>query len=433
MDSLVNGLLHVDHIDPTPLGEARFIPGLQRQLRQELLRRRSQFLSSPVLGQVLAIAFDGEPHLDWIPFYDMPTRAIEVALKSTELGKARSISMCLSTSMGHRQQLLETLAQFDNLEQIILHVHPSIEETANNERLLQHFNSMPGSRNKKVVLTGVYSQALGEQLWLRSSHTLPQFPVLQIFTRCQTSGQRYLPYTSYVGDALIGSERFVAGLLVLFRAMIRNIAYCQVPNLVSVALASAPPSLLDFEQIEVGPLPVENYSVVPRRSAQKPEVAQEMSPMARDLFPGTWTVLISRDQEMVGAPGKTKIVPFLKYAFLKPNALVSASGYRSAWALDQLEVVGMSEFLDQTAPHVDISILQSHVSDLESLANELYSTLPSPSQRVSVLNREDALSMLDAFWDREIDIRRLLRQEMMLNPRGKTILGAHQGLAYIDS
>lgn len=149
---------------------------------------------------------------------------------------------------------------------------------------------------------------------------------------------------------------------------------------------------------EISPVPAESFAL---RDDKLPDA---ISPRIRDLELQGWSVLLTSGR---GWDPKTstaelrKYSDHIRYAMVRPRkqAIKVASPPSSRLSPDDLEVVGLKEFLAITAPHVNPELVDRRLRDVNEHLTRLAQRYTQPglqesAKLVDVLGHEEAADML---------------------------------------
>lgn len=262
------------------------------------------------------------------------------------------------------------------------------------------------------------------------------FPIQQIIFRYQinTAGNiRFQPKYVYLGDALLKPEPFAAGSLLYLRSMLPLKEDAIYPERQLFSFSSAPASLAADVRIaaEVSPILAESFAVPIMPLSRTGEVnwAAECWPRVRDLVPGGWTVIVSQEMHKEverfkhHGPNCThwKNFQFIRYAFVRvcrQRILVDQPPLTPPGP-EELEVVGLKEFLGATAPEVDPAVVDRHLRDVAEELAALWCQAPRPPGRetVSMLPQADAADLLVDFLEDARKVKKRLCVAMKGKPR----------------
>lgn len=223
----------------------------------------------------------------------------------------------------------------------------------------------------------------------------------------------------FVGDALLDAERFAVGFLSYIRAIDIDEYFvsfaCGSPTLDTFTLRSIRPTL--------SPIPTQTFITRNDKTAQSDHggVKVKLQPKVRDIELGSWALLVSL--ERFGNPEavqyKTKYprsecptqAVALRYAFIRAQRRVPANFERdseiSAGLLDELVgpasvkvVGGLQEFLRETAPHVDSSVVERLLNEMEEdLGKNKPADLAPGMKHLAVLDDENSRAVFREFFE----------------------------------
>jgi hypothetical protein len=320
--------------------------------------------------------------------------------------------------------LLETLARHKAIRDICFLQGPARANDDNSTALFSQICTSPfasallGSKN--IFITGAFSAPLRRCFWLQDPRTGDRmnspalrsaFPVQHMFVRKQfvpieeveeqdpmdydeeeeeeeeekeeeeaeegeDTNVTYWPCHFFLGDMLLGPERFVSGFLQYCRWIIED------TSLTSFVTTTSTLAVPATEHASVSPLPAENMAISRQCSSNlssSPEATADPSsgpqsaecwPLFGPLEPGSWVVVVSHDWHTTrktrktrrqylswGYPGDSLIgVPIVRYAFLRVRRRMTLPEDAAAAVLQQLAgpdfvdvVGGVEAFLRETA------------------------------------------------------------------------------------
>jgi hypothetical protein len=272
-----------------------------------------------------------------------------------------------------------------------------------------------------------------------------------MFVRCQfvdSVGRRnpkFWPGYFFLGDALLHPERLAVSFIDYVSSVLTD------RHLLSFAACS--PSLAAYNQrspgLAISPIPAENFAIPERCSVSTPstttdgsdasETQVECWPVVRDLQENSWTILVSnewyihrhvnlnRERPPWIEWGHDAEVPFVRYAFIRARRRIEINHSKSPEQLAELitpenvEVVGLKEFLQQTAPDVDPRLLDKPLEDAEQTMRDRgqwETKLPARRKYLSVLEDDKARQMLKDFLQDAAFGRDNLKRAMKAKPQG---------------
>jgi hypothetical protein len=331
------------------------------------------------------------------------------------------------------------LSQVDTLREIYFLQSPTQESDTLSAQLFEELAARPQIlRRARIMLAGAYSAALRKRFWLP---TIPKtitsymadavqvapldvFPVQQMLVRRQitTYGNIKFEYKYiHMGDALLKPERFATGFLLYLHSLVPSMDDWVNPNAQLFCFSSAPASFAvdALTAAEVSPILAENFAM-----------AAECWPRVRDLMPGGWAVIISleihahREVRWFNNPRNLPYEShFIRYAFVRAcqqRILVDLPSLTPPGP-EELEVVGLKEFLDATAPEVDPAIVDRRLHDVAEALNSRprQGTLPPGIEPVSVLSQGEAADILLEFLEDARKMKKHLRVAIEENPAGE--------------
>ncbi|KAI1412125.1 hypothetical protein F5Y13DRAFT_47659 [Hypoxylon sp. FL1857] len=356
----------------------------------------------------------------------LSAESISATLGGPGMDKVRSISLCIDSIQSTPAQLIDVLSRVDTLREIYLLQSPTRESDALSVEFFEELASRPHVLSRvNVMLAGAYSAALRQKFWLPTVSKranavqlapLEVFPVQQILVRHQINAYRHIKLDHdyvYLGDGLLKPERFAAGFLLYLSTLQPGPDDTFNSKAQLFSFSSAPASLAadPLSAAQVSPVLAESFALpiwLPRHDAR-------YWPRVRELVPGGWTVIIS--QEIHRSSGSY----YIRYAFIRPRhqPIIIDDPPPEPLSLEGLEIVGLKEFLNITAPEVDPVLIDRRLHDVaEKLASgiQYWSPLPPDVEPLSVLNLEEAAEILPEFLKDAKELNNRLREAMKENP-----------------
>lgn len=452
--SLLERISTMQSFDISLVNKLRTLPDFRIRLFRYLCERLKEksFLPPKILGTLLGIVFDAQQHLDWVSLDGLPTDAIATALETQELKAANSISLCIDTIQGTPKQLLKALSLSSSLRELYFFQGPSREDdNASTELFLELLSTSHLSLYRyKIVLTGPFSSSLSNKIWLPQTDfklNTYAFPIEYMFVRHQITGSSltnpvFLPNHFYLGDALLKPERFAAGFLQYLRSLVTGDGEMETQL---YSFACAPSTLTDMSGKEVSPIPAENFTIPVRPIKREVErmlmdglhtelghdsMLPECWPLVRDLVCGSWVVLVSKDQyrdpeairirDRNTFPWPSTQANFIRYAFVRLKTQISVESVPKNLGPEMLEVGGLKEFLQATAPEVDHDLVDQRLKELGVYISNASEQIPlGPGlEWLSVLELQDACIVLKDFLEDAVYVKGNLRLAMEDDPEG---------------
>ncbi|RWA05968.1 hypothetical protein EKO27_g9138 [Xylaria grammica] len=406
---LVDKVFDADDFDISAFNSVRALSNFQEILRRTLIKYSARLDGTQSSGKLIQLAFVDENHLG---LETLPVVSVEAIAGALSVSKnVTSISICVESLLGAPVQLINTLSERAALRKIFFLQSPTHTDCSISVRLFEELAARPWMlRRVEVMFSGAYSAALRKQPWLP---TVPRgtmddagdvvqlaplgvFPVQQMFVRRQNSGSPGDTGFSYcyahMGDALLKPERFISGFILFLRSLVS--AWWQELDMEDMksrlfSFSSAPSSLADdaATAAEISPILSESFAApidTGSNTVKRPRV--------RDLVPDGWTVMVSEEK-----PTARSQSSFVRYGFIRPHRPIAVGATPLVPpSLEELEVVGLKEFLGVMAPEVDLAVADRHLRDL---ANQITTrpyqgTLPPSVEPLSALSREDVTDVL---------------------------------------
>ncbi|KAK1976439.1 hypothetical protein LZ30DRAFT_774078 [Colletotrichum cereale] len=381
-------------------------------------------------GQLLGLAYAKQRNLDWTAFKSLSFENVAVALQSSHLEGACSLSLCIDRFQDDPETLLTTIARMDVLENVSFLQDPKRTDDEATRRLYLSVSSSPAHasllRSKRLTFTCSYSSPLMKRPWLLpdAQYAVPEaYPVQQMFVRYQaqdnddprsfTSG--WITDCFYLGDGLLKPERVATGLLAYLRGFFFGI------DEYLFSFSRAPPSFREFSSgAEISPILAEVAS--PQPSPGRPSTtdhatsAERLSSKPRRIDASTWTILVS--SERYDAPeddrpqnaqaiqarlmGHMDAARYLRYAFVRaaqssgPTDIDKSARRRDAIEPGDIEVCDLVGFLKATETNFDPSDLERELDiTAQVIARKVGGQPLRPGlERLGVLEDAVACSML---------------------------------------
>ncbi|KAI1095328.1 hypothetical protein F5B19DRAFT_441050 [Rostrohypoxylon terebratum] len=141
------------------------IPGFQIRLRQRLLARFKRLRPHRSVGQLLAVAFEGETRLNWVKLRILTATVLDAALKSDALKDATELSIRIDLTWGKLSLILDAISSAPPLRHVCFVEGQSREDDEESfifwKALL---NRQELLKRIKFTFTGAYSKALNSRL-----------------------------------------------------------------------------------------------------------------------------------------------------------------------------------------------------------------------------------------------------------------------------
>lgn len=445
---LIQRVIDLNHINESVLTEVRSIPNFKGLLRHHLIRHHSDGLarspSTQCIGQLVRLAFTHNNHLSLEQLKHFSTDLILVAwnvldrIDNDSNNKLTSVSLCVDSVQGTPAELADIISQLDTLREIYLLQNPTQECDNLSIRLLEELAARPPVLSRaKVILAGAYSSALRKRLWLPTatsssnpiaiqSALLAVFPIQHILVRHgrdlpQSSPDRYIYHSVSLYDGLLKPQQFASGFLLYLSTLLPDDYFN--PKAQVFSFSSCPASLAadPSSAAEVSPILAENFALpdsFPDDTA--------CSPLVRDLVPQGWTVVVSQEiyQLPRGMLQQQEHPYYIRYAFVRPLQHPIAVDHPpppERLGPEDLEVVGLKEFLAITSPEVDPAIIDRRLAEVQQQLATWWGNL-SNVKPLSVLTQTEAVEiLLDSLAEARRRKKRL-RELMAEDSEGKSFL-----------
>ncbi|CAH0026964.1 unnamed protein product [Clonostachys rhizophaga] len=412
MEKIVEALLVSNDMDEFNAAKDQLeaLPNCAAILKKTLLSRAGQVGKTPHSVLLLGLAYAGETHLDWAPFTNLDIADLKSAFEAGSFASVKSLNLsgtlaCLSPS-----ELPPVLSSLTCLKSLYLLNRPDRfddDETA--QAVLGLAHSDLGLALDKVVVSAVMSIAVRLRTWLPDTNdaadAIPGFPIAQLLVYHKNDATnvrgRVVPYEYFfLGDALLSPVRFVNALLRYVRAL-NSQRYISTSGsglelTACMALSSSVPGDKDIG--EVGALPAQAYRF--GKDSYHSSLSHGCYSEMRNLKPGQWTVLLSRNAGPEGfqAPADKGF----QYAFVRCKSEIKVrnpkEGERDEVVADNLEVYSLREFLDETVPSSGSTSLDPLFNQLRLQVAET-DQLPSDDAVLRCMNAGQSRDLLVKFID----------------------------------
>ncbi|KAI0977644.1 hypothetical protein F4678DRAFT_468736 [Xylaria arbuscula] len=343
--TLVESISATDVLDSSLFDEPRRLPAFKKALRRVLQERSATLRQSRSTAYLIALAFDGETHLDLARFRGLSAKTISDALETKELKHIKTLSICVDFLSSMPVDIASMLSSHLSLAEIyLLQSATRKDDEASIQTLLELFKYIdPAPHIPKIFVSGVFSAALRRQAWLPKECTAPASiaPIQCIFRR-KLSNPRLLPKkhwfwkSYYIGDGLLNPHQFAAGFLNWLRS----------PGSKLHSFTTGPPTLKDSDTagVELTPIPADTL----RATAH--------------LLPGSSHVLVSHEthwdreanerNRRTGGWEPTEFT-YVRFAFIQISNDFRVQSATPDTPLrlkkEDVSVRGLKEFLDTTA------------------------------------------------------------------------------------
>ncbi|KAG4430511.1 hypothetical protein IFR05_013997 [Cadophora sp. M221] len=426
--------MDVEKFDMSMFGDIRNIPHFQEMLQRNLLQNSAPLGNNRSASQLIRLAFADQDHLRLELLNNISVQALSAALEFSRLPGVISMSLCIESITEPSIELIDALESAVDLQEVHFLKKPDRGNDLLSGQLFEALATRPQLFSRiKFMFAGAYSTALRKRFWLPTiPERLPNdptnavqvapleiFPIQQIIVRHHIGNHYDMPKFDYkyvhVADGLLKPERFAAGFMIFLHSLdptFQNYSYNPLAHL--FAFSTAPSSLSDdpLTTAEISPILAENFTI-----------DYDGWPRMRDLVPGGWTVIVSLDQHFKTT---TRDLHYIRYAFVRSRREVIEveSAVLAPRRLDELEVVGLKEFLACTAPGIDLSLIDRRLSEVaDNIASGWnHGNLPLEVEPLSVLSQATAVGMLLDFLEDAKKQNNHLRAMMKEDPEGKSTL-----------
>ncbi|KAI1360865.1 hypothetical protein F5Y08DRAFT_348406 [Xylaria arbuscula] len=445
---LIQRAIELGKIDESILTGIRSIPNYQGLLRDHLIRQHFDALSTRTdaqsIGELVRLGFTNSGHLGLEQLTQFPAVLISIAWNTpanVDTGNNESlssVSFCVDSVQGSLAELADILSRLDNLRELYLLQKPTQECDNLSIRLLEELAARPHVlQHTKVMLASAYSCALRKMPWLpdticyNTDNTLQHallsaFPVQQILVRQgrdfpPSSPHKYIYFSISLHDGLLKPQRFAAGFLLYLVTLVPDDILNQKAQVFSFSSSPASLAADPLSAAEVSPILAENFTLPDRFPDDT-----TCSPLVHDLNPVGWTVIVTQD----ACPRSRSLVKgwqqpnYIRYAFVRPRREpIAIDESRSLESLgpENLEVVGLKEFLAITSPEIDPALVDRRIAEVQQRLAEWEENLPSDIEPLSVLMQTEAAEIL----------HESLRQARERNKRLRNFLAEdHEGVDF---
>ncbi|KAI3317203.1 hypothetical protein HD806DRAFT_515717 [Xylariaceae sp. AK1471] len=411
--ALVDSTLDTESFNMSLFDEPRQLRTFKEVLRRILPERSEKLRQSHSTAQLIALAFEGETHLDLVRYKRLSTKTISAALQMVELSQVRTLAVCVDFLLSSPAELASVLSTYPTLSEVYLLQSPTREnDEASIECLLELFKHADQNPHySKLFVSGVYSAVLRRRTWLPATNNVSasMFPVQYIFKRTQVNA-RVRPRklwnwrSHFVGDGLLKADQFAAGFL----------RWLKAPDDYLFRFAAGPPTLEDEAtlRIELTPIPAENFLW---RGYSK-----SLLPTRERFLRGSWHVLVSHEKHWdrethennvrTGAWAATEF-NYVRFAFVQVLTDLDIQAMATATTItttpgrfqrEDLAVRGLKEFLDamagaQTRGAVESEVVEKRLREMgESLARASgQGRQPDGLEVIGVMSQDDACEALN--------------------------------------
>ncbi|KAJ2971253.1 hypothetical protein NUW58_g9470 [Xylaria curta] len=357
---------------------------LQRALRSDY--RRLGHTGST--AQLIALAFEGETHLDLVRYRGQSAKAILAALEMRELEKVKVLSVCVDYLLGSPTEIASVLASCRSLSEIyLLQSARRKSDQLSIDILLELFkHANTNLQVSKVFASGVYSATLHWRNWLPPIFNPPVSlsPIYHIVQRVQTNitgrPRKYWQWNSSdIRGALLSPVRLSTGLL----------NWLQAPDYRLVRLSSAPPTLQDNSRVEIGPLLAKGNTML---------FKDPQSPIREILVSGAKLLLVSREKHW---DREVTAFDYVRFAFVEilKESRSPEDAAAPRFERGDFSSQGITEFLEDAmgSKEVDTWLVENRLREVrESLANaDGQGRRPDDVEVLDVLSEDEVCDALN--------------------------------------
>ncbi|KAI0855457.1 hypothetical protein F4860DRAFT_496272 [Xylaria cubensis] len=411
--ALVDSTLDTESFDPSLFDEPRQLRSFKDVLRRILQERSERLRESHSTAQLIALAFEGETHLNLVRYERLSANMISAALHMAEMSQVRTLAVCVDFLSSSPAELAGVLSTCPTLSEVYLLQSPTREsDEASIECLQEIFKHADQTLHySKLFVSGVYSAVLRRRTWLpaTSNVSASMFPVQYIFKRTQVNARgrprKYWNWRShFVGDGLLQADQFAAGFLKWLKA----------PDDYLFGFAAGPPTLEDeaISRIELTPIPAENY--VSRG------YSKSLLPTPERFVRGSWHVLVSNEKHWDRETHENNVrtggwavteFNYVRFAFVQVLTDLDIQAIATAmtntttpgrFRREDIAVRGLKEFLDaiagaQARGAVESEVVEKRLREVgESLARAYgQGRQPDGLEVIGVMSQDDACEALN--------------------------------------
>ncbi|KAJ5158757.1 uncharacterized protein N7500_008408 [Penicillium coprophilum] len=430
------------HLDEETIGKFQKLAEFREQLRRRLEEVPDSLGPfSEASSHILRVAYAGCTHLNWVAFKNLAPGVIAAAVASDELRNASALSLCvdefkLEGDEGDLGDLAAVLGQSTTLNQLYFLQGPERDSDDASARfytqlLLRGRSSgdLGWLRDKTIYPTCAFSTPLCNHRFTWPStasvtFTSPDiqvFPVMHMFTfrgyqredvaDADHHLQQYQNSHSYsryydMSNTLLDAERFAVRFLSYLHSVgsgsdkaILRFAYeasSPITTTTTTENEKSPPPFPSSGQFAASPIPAGffgNHLAANDQSRIKVRV--------RYIQPGSWVILL--DQRGRSLSDESDVL--LRYSFVRirgASADIAPENQQQspvpAPASNFVDVVGgVTEFLRETVPGIDISPYEKRVEDVGKDLHTRRASLATGKRRIDigVMAESSARALLD--------------------------------------
>ncbi|KAI0884592.1 uncharacterized protein GGS22DRAFT_200347 [Annulohypoxylon maeteangense] len=384
IDVLINSTSEIESFDMTIFELPLLTNSFKATLQRLLLQKFEHLPQTCSVGQLLALAYEGNTQLNLVHFRGLSAKVLASALETDLLNDVAELCFRIDDIHGTPDEVIDAISDRPSLRHVCFLLGPLRWRGAWSVELWRAIHRRPQLlKNAKVTFAGAYCKALSRHLWLErlwdgidhpSCDTFPALNMLVSNVNTVAGITDTTRHSFYLGHGLLSAEAFASRFL------------RWLPNV----------SCHDGYPFSVGPQTLGSTS----NSEVLPIIAWT-EPMA--LPEGSWVVLVKKIA-VLEAYGQLEVI---KYAFMKlgsridPIEFLQEPGIHSINLEDLSEVFGLKEFLQDTAPDVDQTLVNRLLLDAEKQIFEKSTEVeyaPGPEFKcLSVLGIQEAGAMLNWF------------------------------------
>ncbi|KAI1811974.1 hypothetical protein GGS20DRAFT_578687 [Poronia punctata] len=379
MARLIESTRDTDVLDESFVDELRQMPSFQTHLRHTMRSDYRKLGDTRSAGQLIALAFEGEIHLNLVRYRGHSATTIPAALERDELQGVKILSVCVDYLSGSAAELASALASCGpSLTEIYLVQSARRDNDQFSIDILLELSKYANinQRVSKVFASGVYSA---------------ECIVQRTQTNVRGRPRKYWTWMAVdIREALLSPIRLTTGLLDSLQAL----------DYSPVRLASASPTLQDISRVEIGPLQTRNAADI------------FTVPPIWDIFDsGAQFLLISRekrwDREVHEHNMRTggwapTFFEYVRFAFVKILKDLRASEDLAAprfFKKGDFTAYGLNKFLEDAmgSDKADTNLIERRLQEVgDSLANaDGQGRRPDGLRPVDVLGEDEVCEALN--------------------------------------
>ncbi|KAH7031655.1 uncharacterized protein B0I36DRAFT_363316 [Microdochium trichocladiopsis] len=224
IDSLLANVSSMGHFHTDTFATIQQLPDFQARLLARMRASPHSLGPSSASGQLLYLAYRGEPELDWAS-YDISMEELQLALARTELENAMTLSICFGTLHTTPEQFLEVIlsapaTKAGNLSHLRILEGPGRPDNNASIRFLQLLLGSARTsdhawrllKSPRLLLSGLLAIPMHRQLLFLPRLPVEIFPVRHVLVKYQLEGQEHYYTHLPLYDAPLHAMGIVKGL-----------------------------------------------------------------------------------------------------------------------------------------------------------------------------------------------------------------------------